>query len=130
MLLMTLHLQDLKFRKDPSSKTGFYIPVDLDDALREMESIMPPKAVQDFTLIPEKETGQYHLGFGTNMRNCWGMWGSERLAKYFNGIGIKHPDDMSAIVLDSYWRKLHKQPIDLTAQVQHYKQFWKGTANE
>jgi hypothetical protein len=48
-------------------------------------------------------------------------------------MGIQHPDDMSGIVLDSYWRKLHGEPIALQEQVDSYKQYWekvKTSSNE
>lgn len=67
---------------------------------------------------------RYHHGLGMWMRNEWGLWGGSRLAAYFNGIGIYHPDDMSAIILDSYWRKLHGKPIDLESQVKRYQEYW------
>ena len=58
------------------------------------------------------------------MRNNWGLWGGSRLSKYFNKIGIYHPDDMSAIILESYRRNLQGEAIDLESQVDFYQEYW------
>jgi hypothetical protein len=55
---------------------------------------------------------------GLTIRNCWGLWGHSRLAKYFNELGIDHPDDMSGIILTSLWRELNHLPMDLAGQIQ------------
>lgn len=65
-----------------------------------------------------------HLGLGMGLRNGWGLWGGSRLAKYFNGMGIFHPDDMSGIILESYVRYLRKEPLRVEEQVDQYKQYW------
>jgi hypothetical protein len=59
------------------------------------------------------------------MRNNWGLWGGSRLAKWFNNQGVKHPDDMSGVILDSFWRHLNDKPIKLEEQVKHYQDYWK-----
>ncbi len=107
-------------RKDVSSKTGYYIPHDLDDALAEVDRIFVSADERDAVMKgTEDDMIQYHFGLGMWMRNNWGLWGGSRLSEYFNGKGIHHPDDMSGIILDSYWRKLHGKPIDLEGQVKH-----------
>lgn len=43
---------------------------------------------------PEDEfVANVHMGYGLNLRNRWGLWGDSRLSKYFNDLGIFHPDD-------------------------------------
>jgi hypothetical protein len=47
------------------------------------------------------------------------------LAKWFNRHGIVHPDDMSGIILTSYWRRLNGKPIALASQVKYFQDYWK-----
>jgi hypothetical protein len=112
-------------RKDASSPTGYYIPRDLDDALTEVDRIMGVKGRADVMKASESDMIQYHFGLGQWMRNYWGLWKGLRLAQYFEQLGIHHPDDMSGIILDSYWRKIHGKPIDLEGQVRYYQDYWK-----
>lgn len=113
-------------RKDASSKTGYYIPEDLDDVLVEVDRIFVSAGERDAVMkAAEDDMVQYHHGLGMWMRNEWGLWAGSRLSEYFNRIGIHHPDDMSGIILNSYWRKLHGKPIDLERQVKYYQEYWR-----
>ena len=61
------------------------------------------------------------------MRNNWGLWKGSRLSKWFNSQGIKHTDDMSGVILVSYYRHLNGKPIELEKQIQYYKNYWAKT---
>ncbi len=113
-------------RKDATSKTGYYIPRDLDDALVELDRIMGTKGHDEVMRTTEDGMIKYHRGLGTWLRNNWGLWKGSRLSEYFHQLGIRHPDDMSGIIFDSYWRKLHGSPIELEDQVRHYQDYWKS----
>ena len=64
------------------------------------------------------------------MRNDWGLWGGSPLARYFNRLGVFHPDDISGIILTSFWRHLNGRPIKLDEQVKHYQDYWKKIEEE
>ena len=58
------------------------------------------------------------------MRNNWGLWQGGPLAKYFNELGINHPDDMSSIIMDSYVARLQGIKYDLDKEIAEYKAYW------
>jgi hypothetical protein len=104
-----------------------YVPEDLRDSIRHLKRLLPSSTiawVRD-SAHAEFDMAVLHHGLGTWIRNTWGLWGDSRLAAYFNGIGIEHPDDMSSIVLNSLWRELHGLPVDLRSQVDYYQQYWR-----
>lgn len=113
---------------DPTSKYKIYVPLNLEDAFSELKKMLHPDLLKEMKEASEKDMVGYHMGLGLWMRNNWGLWGGSRLATYFNGIGIFHPDDMSGIILDSFWRHLNSQPIKLEEQVAFYQRFWKVNA--
>jgi hypothetical protein len=89
---------------------GAFIPANLEEAIAEVLRDSKPEELEKF-----KQYGPhaYHHGFGTSLRNCWGLWGGKSpLAKWFQARDIWHPDDMSGIVLESLHRRLLGQPID------------------
>lgn len=48
---------------------------------------------------------QFHHGFGTQIRNDYGLWaGDTDLYRYFIALGIKHPDDMSHKVFKELYK--------------------------
>jgi hypothetical protein len=64
------------------------------------------------------------MGWGQTLRNEWKLWDNGPLKDYFNKLGIHHPDDMSGIVLTSFYRKLVGKGIDFDTQIEHYKKYW------
>ncbi len=72
----------------------------------------------------------YHHGLGTWIRNEWGLWGGSRLRRYFREKGLFHPDDMSGIILESFWYKLHGQPYDLGAAILTAQAYWESIRND
>ena len=78
----------------------------------------------EFEALPYDEVSGAHFGMGMWMRNNWKLWGGGPLAQHFNTLGIHHPDDMSGIILESYWLHLHGCPLGVQEQVAWYQAFW------
>ncbi|MFC1610377.1 DUF6794 domain-containing protein [Myxococcota bacterium] len=100
-----------------------YVPKDLEDALGRLDDRFSADEKEKIKK-GEIKAGHMHFGLGMWMRNNWGLWKGSRLARYFNGLGIRHPDDMSGIILESYMRRLKGEPIELEKQVAHYQEYW------
>jgi uncharacterized phage protein (TIGR01671 family) len=72
-----------------------------------------------------------HNSLGRSIRNEWGLWEKRgELYEYFMSNGIWHADDMSDIILTSFYRKLNKKDIDLKGQFQRHIEYWKNEKNE
>lgn len=102
-----------------------YIPKDLDDCFKELKKRLSPELIEEMKTGTENDMNKYHHGLGMWMRNNWGLWSNSRLKKYFNDLGIRHPDDMSGIILTSFWRYLNDKPIKLQEQIKYYQDYWK-----
>lgn len=111
---------------DPKSKYKIYVPVSLEDAFVELKKMLPPKVLKEMKEGTEKDMVQYHMGLGMWMRNNWELWGGSRLAKYFNGLGVHHPDDMTGIILDTFWCHLNSKPLRLEERITYYQAYWKA----
>lgn len=102
------------------------VPTNFAESLVMLDSMMNPKMKEWIKCLPDGEFGGYvHHGFGTYLRNNWGLWGNSELAKNLSEMGIFHPDDMSAIILDSYQRKLKGEEIKIEEQLKYYQDYWK-----
>lgn len=109
----------------PSPQPGqAYIPTDLEDCFAELQRLLPKDLLQTMRDAKEADMVRYHHGLGTRLRNDWGLWRGSRLSAYFNKLGIHHPDDMSGIILTSFWRHLHRVPLETESQVAGYQQYW------
>ena len=66
-----------------------------------------------------------HHGLGSWIRDNWGLKENGKLFKYFNKLGLRHPDDMSSIIMVSYHRQRLGETIRLDEQVKESIDFWK-----
>jgi hypothetical protein len=120
-----------KVRYTTDSLRGVYIPKDLEDCFKQIDSFWNDSTKLKVKHWTEDEfSARVHLGFGMWLRNNWQLWGGSRLSKYFNEMGITHSDDMSGIILDSYHRHLNNNEIKLEEQVQHYRDYWEKVKME
>jgi hypothetical protein len=107
---------------------GVYIPKDLDDCFKQINSFWNDSIkIQVKNLKEEEFSGKVHLSFGMWLRNNWQLWSGSRLSEYFNKLEVYHPDDMSGIILDSYHRFLNGKDIKLLEQVKYYQDYWENT---
>ncbi len=106
------------------SQEDIYIPKDLNDCFVQLKKLLKPEDIKKMRRGTEDDMIQYHFGLGMWLRNNWGLWKGSRLTKWFNAQGINHPDDMSGIILDSFWRHLNDKPIKLEEQIKYYKDYW------
>lgn len=110
--------------RDPSQPSGTFLPATLDEALHELDRGMSSGFERSFREAGANPVGLFHADFGRWMRNNWGLWSGSTLSKYFNELGVFHPDDMSGIILTSYWRRSRGVEIDLEGQVAECKAYW------
>lgn len=126
LLLLTFISCSVLFDSYKSEIDGVYIPKNLEDAILEIDKFYSDSLKTEIKKMEEGDFGaEYHFGTGLWIRNNWALWKGSRLSRYFNRKGIKHPDDMSGIILSSYHRKLTGKEIDLKGQISEYKEYWK-----
>lgn len=105
---------------------GTYIPKSLDDAIIQLDKAFDNSEKDTIKSMTEEQfCAEYHMGSGLWIRNNWNLWKGSRLSRFFKRHGIKHPDDMSGIILTSYYRKLTGKEIDFKGQIKQYKTYWK-----
>jgi hypothetical protein len=119
-----------KVRFTTDSIRGVYIPKDLEDCFKQIDSFWDDSTKVEVKQLSESEfSANTHFGLGLWIRNNWQLWGGSRLSKYFNDLAIYHPDDMSGIIIISYHRYLLGKEIKLEEQIKIYQDYWEK-ANE
>lgn len=98
----------------------------LERVICEIDSLIHPDVRDSIRLNNEEYVDDLHMSLGMWVRNKWlrGHNPDTLLSNYFIDMGIRHPDDMSSIILTSYHRKMNNKPIELEAQVQYYLDYW------
>lgn len=58
-----------------------------------------------------------HFGFGTGLRNEWGLWGRKsELYRWFKRRGVTHPEEISGILIAGYFHHVNGFPADFEAR--------------
>lgn len=103
------------------SINGIYIPKNINDCLHQLDLILNDTVKSEILKMDERNfTINAHFGLGMWLRNNWGLWGGSRLQLYFIKEGIDHPDNMSDIILTSYYRYKKSQNINFKQQIKYY----------
>ena len=103
-----------------------YIPKNLKDCIRVLDSILPDSTKAQYVAIDESAfSSASHFGMGLTIRNTWGLWRGSRLSEYFVKKGVHHPDDMSGIILRCYHRHLTGKPMRVHGLIRHTRHAWR-----
>jgi hypothetical protein len=86
-----------------------YIPLDLNDAVRVLKEELSKKDLEAIRKCANENavTGLTHFTLGRGLRNSWGLWADSRLAQWFAGQRVLHPDEMSARIITALWYELN-----------------------
>jgi len=105
------------------------IPTKLSECFKQLDDILSDAPDGDWFKDADEDDAiaQSHHGLGTWIRNNWGLFEEDgQLHEYFTKLGLKHPDDMSGVILTSYHRHLNNKELELDGQIKNYIQFWKN----
>lgn len=105
-------------------------PKTLEEAHQQLEKLFPKdELVKIDVMRNESEMIKYHRGLGMGIRNEWGLWGGGPLAQHMNKLGFHHPDDMSGVILETFWCKRHNKDFRLKERAAFNEAYWKAAAN-
>lgn len=109
----------------PTAKQG-PVPNDLEDVFRHLDQMLTEEEKDRIRhTSEEKLSAQAHHGIGRWVRNTWGFWTKEgKLYEYMRTLGLRHPDDMSGLVITSYIRYIKRQDLEIDQQVKFYCDYW------
>lgn len=104
----------------------------LDKIHLELENIIDLKTLHEIdTLEKEDDMIMYHFSIGRTIRNSFGLInGKSELYQYFYDLGLRHPDDMSSVILSTFWCKRHGKEYNLTNEIDYYIKYWENVELE
>jgi hypothetical protein len=101
------------------------IPTTLDEAVDQIIASMSEAAKAGWRASKDGYAARLHRGFGTALRNDWGLWYNKTpIARWFQSYGVLHADDRSGIILDAVHARLKGLPFSIDEQAVYYKAWW------
>ena len=112
-------------------------PETIEQAVKTLTELYS-QSLPQITAMSQKDFKVFvRFGAGMFLRNTWYLWWHEghyydkwpkqkpELVKYFNNLGVVHPDDMSSILIASLYCQVHNMPLAVEAQVENHKDYWR-----
>ncbi len=92
--------------EDPlSPHDDFPMPDTLDEAVAILLKGMSPDDLASLAAIAEEDLIMYHHGWGTGIRNAFGLWHNRALVE---SCGCEDPDDASMVIIRGAWKEAKK----------------------
>jgi len=87
--------------EDPGEATPDDWPSTVDEAAAELVAGLDAESMTTLLATERADLIQYHHGWGTGIRNSFGLWGgNDALMK---SCGKPHPDDCSMVIIEATW---------------------------
>ena len=110
---------------------GVYIPVDLEDAIQELERLTDADMIEKFRNAPEDTIAtKLHFSLGRWIILNWGFYEGSRLSHHLKEAGLSFPDDMARFIIVSWHRKLNDRPLEVEDQISSFQEMRKQEALE
>ena len=88
-------------------------PVFLHSVFRQLDTVLTAGQRDTLSRLVPESTAIYHFSVGLYIRNEMGLWRAGPLAESLSIRGVKHPDDMSGIILATYAQYLRGDSVDV-----------------
>jgi hypothetical protein len=93
------------------------VPRTLAEAHDALGRVLALELVRTLAAKSEAEVIADDVHLGLWVREFWGLWNGGALHDHLAGLGLRHPDEMSELVLVTWWRHLHDQPLRVDDEV-------------
>lgn len=101
-------------------------PRTLEEALATLKERVSAEILLQFAQAQDEHVAlRYDDSLGAWIRHNWGLRSENGpLYEDLYRRGLRHPDDMSRLILTRFWRHLHAQPLEVQEQLTGYPKFW------
>jgi len=103
------------------------VPRSLGEAHDALARLLAPELVRELASRPEEQVRADGLRIGLWMREFWGLWNRGALRDHLAGLGLLHPDEMSELVLVTWWRHIHDRPLRVDEEVARLRSLRQGS---
>lgn len=102
------------------------VPDTLPQAFAALDQQLSSQQRDAFKNAPEATAVvRAHMSLGLYIRNVWFRSGHSKLPGQLHALGAQSLDDMSSVVLTSYWRHLNGKPLQVEKQCACYAKWWR-----
>lgn len=95
---------------EPEQEGQMDWPTTCDSAVARLTTQLPQSEKENLAAMKRNDLILLHHGFGTGIRNEFGLWGGNlALIQSCSGKRNAHPDDVSMIIIEQLWDSLQRK---------------------
>lgn len=83
----------------------------------ELAADLSPQDKQQLLQATPDDIVLMHHGFGTGIRNRFGLWQDNELTRFFKANGVDHPDSMLGPFITGFIGYLHGRKVVMTQEI-------------
>jgi hypothetical protein len=107
LLLLTVAMSAWAQEEEPLGPDKW--PTTVEATVSDLLSTLPPEDKAKLRSTKKEDLIMFHHGWGTGIRNYYGLWrGNENLIESACGKGC-HPDDASMVIIEAVWSALQNE---------------------
>lgn len=100
-----------------------YIPINTEDAMKELDRLTEKEARKKLTSVPEDTiASKLHFSLGRWMLLNWGIEEGSRLSHYYKQKGVSYPDDQIDLLLRCFYRHVADAPLREDDLIHYYRE--------
>ncbi|MEO6190438.1 MAG: DUF6794 domain-containing protein [Saprospiraceae bacterium] len=119
--------QEIEYQKNYEKRikltriNDVYIPVNTEEALKELMRLTEPEARAKLLTVPEDTiASKLHFSLGRWMLLNWGMEEGSRISEYYKSKGVSFNDDKIDLILRCFYRFLAAKDLKEEELIKHY----------
>ncbi len=115
-------VEDYNWRIMQRMLNGIYIPMDLNDAFKELQDNASEQAIDRFRNAPGDDlSNKLFFGLGRWMKSNWQFYEGSRFSHYLRELGLSHPDDMVTFVIESFHLHLNEDDLRIEERIEELR---------
>jgi hypothetical protein len=101
------------------------MPKDLKECNEYFNSNLKQDEIEHIRFLTLDQLSELHFTLGLFIRNNW-IHGNRNpeLINYFQTKDLYHPDDISSVIIKSYWHYLNNKEFNLNTEIEFYQEYW------
>lgn len=96
-------------------------PKTLTEVHEQIERLLPQNELAKIDALKDEDAIPSAMFNIRRLEESWGLWGNGSLVQQMRNLGFLYPDEMSEVILATFWCRRHRKDFQIKDRVGHYE---------
>lgn len=96
-------------------------PKTLTEVHEQIERLLPQNELAKIDALKDEDAIPAAMFNIRGLEESWGLWGNGPLVQQMRNLGFLYPDEMSEVILATFWCRRHRKDFQIKDRVGHYE---------